>query len=117
MPAITPAGVVLERANARAPGARSSPAIPGARAFNVVADRLSTISDPVRLQILWWLGLGDRSVTDLCGLVGMRQQAVTHHLNIMRLRRIVAFRRQGRCHLYFVTEEGRAVMAAAELLF
>ena len=117
MPSITGARFVPQRVLARSPGAPSSQAIPAFRAFSVVANRLDTISDPVRLQILWWLGQGERSVTDLCGLVGKRQQAVTHHLNIMRLRRVVSFRREGRWNLYSVTEEGRAVMEAAKHLF
>jgi DNA-binding transcriptional ArsR family regulator len=117
MPAITAARAAPVETSARVPLVRPAQAIPATRAFVAVAERLDTVSDRVRLQILWWLGLGDRSVTDLCGLVGMRQQAVTHHLNIMRLRRIVAFRRKGRWNLYYLTDEGRAVMAAAKLLF
>ena len=60
--------------------------IPTTQTFTAAAERLDAISDRVRLQILWWLTLDERSVTELCGLVGKRQQAVTHHLNILRLR-------------------------------
>jgi len=70
----------------------------------------------VRLRILWWLTQGERSVSDLCVRVGMRQQAVTHHLNILKLREIVAYRRQERWNIYHLTDEGREVMAAAAIL-
>src|SRR3954471_15782583 len=87
--------------------------IPTVKAFTQAAQRLDAISDPVRLRILWWLGQGERSVTDLCELVAMRQQAVTHHLNIAKLRRLVAFRRQGRYTLYRLTDIGHETLSAA----
>src|SRR5436309_13077020 len=90
--------------------------IPTSRTFAEAARRLDAISDPVRLQIFWWLERGERSVTDLSGLLGMRQQAVTHHLNIVKLKRLVAFRRQGRWNLYRLTDAGREVFAAANML-
>jgi ArsR family transcriptional regulator len=89
---------------------------PTVKAFTQAAHRLDAVSDPVRLRILWWLGQGERSVTDLCGLVHMRQQAVTHHLNIAKLRRLVAYRRQGRYTLYRLTDAGREAMTAATML-
>ena len=63
---------------------------PALDVFTGAANLLSAIGDPVRLQILWWLGRSERNVTDLCGLVGKRQQAVSHHLTILKLRRLVA---------------------------
>jgi len=74
------------------------------------------LSDPVRLRILWWLAQGEWSVSDLCARVGMRQQAVTHHLNILKLREVVTFRRHERWNIYRLTDEGREVMAAAARL-
>jgi DNA-binding transcriptional ArsR family regulator len=93
-----------------------SPTPPARRAFLNAAERLDTLGDPVRLQILWLLDQGERSVTELCTLVGMRQQAVSHHLNIMKLRRIIAHRREGRFHLYSLTEAGREAMSVAHTL-
>jgi ArsR family transcriptional regulator len=68
---------------------------PSLEAFAEAGTLLHAISEPVRLRILWWLARGERSVTELCSLVGMRQQAVTHHLNIVRLQDLVACRRIG----------------------
>jgi len=112
MPAIMAALPGPPRTEAGVPGAPPR-TIPAPAAFNAAAQRLDALSDPVRLRILWWLSQGERSVTALCELVGMRQQAVTHHLNILKLRRIVAFRRQERWNYYCLTDEGREVMAAA----
>jgi ArsR family transcriptional regulator len=74
---------------------------------------LSAIGDPVRLQILWWLGVGERNVTDLCGRVGKRQQAVSHHLTILKLRRLVALHRRGKSNFYSLTELGREAIVLA----
>src|SRR5437763_10015251 len=105
-----------ESTNVLAPRAVTNEDVPTIKSFAEAARRLDAISDPVRLQIFWWLERGERSVTDLSGLLGMRQQAVTHHLNIVKLKRLVAFRRQGRWNLYRLTDAGREVFAAANML-
>jgi DNA-binding transcriptional ArsR family regulator len=89
---------------------------PTSQAFRLAAASLNTMSDPVRLQILWWLDRGDRSVTELCERVGMRQQAVSHHLSLMKLCNVVAYRREGRWNVYYLTDSGREAIAAARPL-
>ena len=81
--------------------------------FTGAANLLSAIGDPVRLQILWWLGKSERNVTDLCGLVGKRQQAVSHHLTILKLRRLVALHRRGKSNFYSLTDQGREAIVMA----
>jgi DNA-binding HxlR family transcriptional regulator len=87
---------------------------PALDVFTGAANLLSAIGDPVRLQILWWLGTSERNVTDLCSLVGKRQQAVSHHLTILKLRRLVALHRRGKSNYYSLTESGREAMSAAQ---
>jgi DNA-binding transcriptional ArsR family regulator len=87
---------------------------PAGDVFTGAANLLSAIGDPVRLQILWWLGESERNVTDLCGLVGKRQQAVSHHLTILKLRRLVSLNRRGKSNFYSLTDQGREAMSAAE---
>jgi len=104
---------------ARIAATRGSTAVesfPPTRSFDAAARRLYTIGDPVRLRILWWLSRGERSVTDLSSLLAKRQQAVTHHLNIMKLTRLIACRREGRFHYYRLTETGQEALSAAEPL-
>lgn len=86
---------------------------PSPEEFDGAATMLSAIGDPVRLQILWWLGVGERNVTDLCGRVGKRQQAVSHHLTILKLRRLVALHRRGKSNFYSLTELGREAIVLA----
>jgi DNA-binding transcriptional ArsR family regulator len=116
MAALTAARSAHQLAGPRVPRVKPTKVGPTIQDFTAAADRLDAISDRVRLQILWWLTLDERSVTELCGLVGKRQQAVTHHLNILKLRRIVAFRRQGPWNVYYLTQAGRELMAAARLI-
>jgi DNA-binding transcriptional ArsR family regulator len=113
MIAPTAARTSQQLAAARTPHVKPAKVTPTIRDFAVAADRLDAVSDAVRLQILWWLNLDERTVTELCGLLGKRQQAVTHHLNILKLRRVVSFRRQGSWNFYHLTEAGRELMAAA----
>jgi len=82
--------------------------------FTGAANLLSAIGDPVRLQILWWLGNSERNVTDLCSLVGKRQQAVSHHLTILKLRRLIGLHRRGKSNFYSLTDQGRQAMLAAK---
>jgi DNA-binding transcriptional ArsR family regulator len=106
-----------ESTNPGIPKIQRVDAAPSVKAFAQAAQRLDAISDPVRLRILWWLGQGEWSVTDLCGLVAMRQQAVTHHLNIAKLRRMVESRRQGRFTFYRLTDTGQeAINVASKLI-
>src|SRR5437867_336795 len=86
---------------------------PALDVFTGAANLLSAIGDPVRLQILWWLGRSERNVTDLCGLIGKRQQAVSHHLTILKLRRLVSLHRRGKSNFYSLTDQGRVAMSAA----
>ena len=87
---------------------------PALDVFTGAANLLSAIGDPVRLQILWWLGKSERNVTDLCGLVNKRQQAVSHHLTILKLRRLVSLHRRGKSNFYSLTDQGRVAMSAAK---
>ena len=90
-------------------------ATPQIEVFTGAASLLSAIGDPVRLQILWWLGRSERNVSDLCGLVGKRQQAVSHHLTILKLRGLVSLHRRGKSNFYSLTDPGREAMRAAEM--
>jgi ArsR family transcriptional regulator len=116
MAAISATPAARQLAGPRLPHVKPPQGVPAPRTFTAAAELLDAISDPVRLQILWWLAQDERSVTELCGLVSKRQQAVTHHLNILRLKRIVAFRRQGQWNLYYLTPAGQELMAVARLI-
>lgn len=65
------------------------------------------LSDPSRLKILLALGQEEEMhVTALCQMLGQSQPAVSHHLTLLRMTDLVAFRRQGKNNFYRL-ENGR----------
>lgn len=57
-------------------------------------------SNPCRLLILWSLAEGELSVNEIADQVGSTLQNVSQHLSLMKKRKIIASRRQGR-HIYY----------------
>ncbi len=64
------------------------------------------LSDGNRLKILIALSQdGEMHVTALCDMLGQSQPAVSHHLTLLRARRLVGYRRDGK-HNYYRLECG-----------
>jgi DNA-binding transcriptional ArsR family regulator len=61
---------------------------------------LKALSHEGRLMILCYLADGERSVTELEGLLGQRQAAVSQQLARLRLEGLVATRREGKAIFY-----------------
>ena len=74
---------------------------------------LSVLADPTRLKILLWLSEGNRCVTSLVGQLGMPQPGVSHHLSILRMAGLVAWRHEGKNRVYSlgnrVNQEGQTL--------
>jgi DNA-binding transcriptional ArsR family regulator len=60
----------------------------------------AALADPTRLQILTRLLDGPATVADLVASTGASQPAVSNHLRLMRERRLVSARREGRNTVY-----------------
>ena len=60
----------------------------------------STLADPTRLQILTRLLEGSATVAELVAWTAAPQPAVSNHLRLMRERRLVSSRREGRTMVY-----------------
>ena len=65
-----------------------------------LAETFSLLGDPTRTRILHALSMGELCVTDLAELLAISQSALSHQLRLLRDRRLVAVRREGR-HLYY----------------
>jgi DNA-binding transcriptional ArsR family regulator len=92
-----------------------------ARLINVqraekVAALFDLLRDPTRVQILDRLDDGTPNVTELCGLIGGEQPAISHHLAILRRSGAISGRRQGREARYELTEVGKRLVAATHHL-
>jgi DNA-binding transcriptional ArsR family regulator len=65
---------------------------------------LKALSHEGRLMILCHLAGGEKSVTELEGLIGQRQAAVSQQLARLRLEGLVATRREGKAIFYSVRD-------------
>lgn len=87
----------VERSEALA-AARQS--VPPDRTLEYLREFFSVFGDSTRLRILYFLSQGEFCVADISFLVGMKQSAVSHQLKILRLNRLVKFRREGTTIFY-----------------
>jgi DNA-binding transcriptional ArsR family regulator len=77
------------------------------------AERARMFSDPTRLLLAAALGEGgELCVCDLAWISSRAQNLVSHHLRLLRSRRLVSSRRDGKLVMYSLTEEGRTLLGA-----
>jgi ArsR family transcriptional regulator len=78
------------------------PGVPDATLEGMV-DLFQMLGDKTRLRILLALAHADElHVTALCDLLGLLQPAVSHHLSLLRSKKLVACRRDGKNNFYAV---------------
>jgi DNA-binding transcriptional ArsR family regulator len=75
------------------------------KVFFLLAETFQALGDSSRIQIVWALSKGERSVTELVELLGMSQPAVSHHLRTLRNLHLVKFHRVGRVSVYSLDDE------------
>jgi len=67
----------------------------GRRIYRMHAELCKTLSNPIRLEILSLLRDGEKSVSELAALTGVRQATVSQHLAVLRQRAVVSTRKEG----------------------
>ena len=68
-----------------------------------LAEVFQMLADPSRLRILLTLARdGEMHVSALRDELGQSQPAVSHHLSLLRSRRLVSWRRDGKNNFYYV---------------
>jgi ArsR family transcriptional regulator len=65
-----------------------------------ISDLMKSISNPVRVQILLAIGTGEACVCHLESLLGLRQAYISQQLMILRKRKIITSRRDGK-YIYY----------------
>lgn len=78
---------------------------PSLEHFELLALTFQALSDPTRLQLIWRLRQGDKSVTQLGEYLGVSQPAVSHHLRMLRTLRLVRVKKVGRVSQYSLDDE------------
>jgi DNA-binding transcriptional ArsR family regulator len=72
----------------------------------------SMLSDATRLRILQLLARGPKNVTALCGVLRRKQPAVSHHLGLLRMCRLVTTMRQGKSVTYAIDKAALKALAS-----
>ena len=65
-----------------------------------LAGLFKLLSDGTRLRILMLLSKGERNVSSLCEELRLPQPTVSHHLGLLRMRNVIANRRNGKQVFY-----------------
>lgn len=65
-----------------------------------LAHTFALLGDPTRARVVHALSVNELCVSDLARLLGVSQSALSHQLRLLRDRRLVAVRREGR-HLFY----------------
>lgn len=97
-------------------GALAGGALVGALADHAepAAAFLKALSHEGRLMILCHLSEGEKSVTELEGLIGQRQAAVSQQLARLRLEGLVSTRREGKA-IYYSVRDPRVIAVLSSL--
>src|SRR5581483_2906685 len=77
-----------------------------------IAERFRVLAEPVRIRILERLQAGEMTVSDLTEQVGLSQQNVSKHLNVLLRSGMVGRRREGTYAYYRIVDD--TVMALCE---
>jgi DNA-binding transcriptional ArsR family regulator len=76
-----------------------------AEAAQALAETFSLLGDPTRTRILHALSVDELCVSDLAALLGITPSATSHQLRLLRDRRLVAVRREGKRTYYRLQDE------------
>ena len=78
---------------------------PNGDSFAPLADFFRVFSDETRIRILCELLGGEKRVLDIAKDLGLSHSAVSHQLQLLRARRLVSFRREGKNVCYSIADE------------
>jgi DNA-binding transcriptional ArsR family regulator len=73
---------------------------------STTSDAFNAIAEPRRREILNYLALQERPVSDIVDSLGLEQSSVSKHLRVLRDVHLVHVRRQGRQMFYRTNAEG-----------
>jgi ArsR family transcriptional regulator len=70
-----------------------------------LAETFRVLGDVTRLRICLALARHELCVSDIAGVVGMSESAVSHQLRLMKAMRLVQYRREGRMTYYMLDDQ------------
>jgi DNA-binding transcriptional ArsR family regulator len=79
--------------------------VPGREALLEVADFLDALGNPTRLKILYALTGAELCTCDLASIAELSVSAISHQLRILRDRKIISFRKEGKNVFYRLRDQ------------
>jgi len=80
-------------------------ALPQERQISKLADYFQNFSDSTRIKILTCLSMMNMCVNDLSTILGINQTTISHQLKQLKDQNLVAYRREGKILVYYLTNE------------
>lgn len=72
--------------------------------YDKITDLFNAIGNPVRIRILLAIGKGEACVCHLEALLGLRQAYISQQLMVLRKKKIIAARREGKYIFYHLVK-------------
>jgi len=88
--------------------------IPPRRRVNLVSAVFQSLSDPVRLSILYALSVTALCVCVIKSIVKVADSKLSYHLNNLKSAGLIRARREGNFIIYEITDSGRILLSACE---
>ncbi len=70
-----------------------------------LSEVFKVLGDPTRLKICLALSRRELCVTDIAGLLGLTESAVSHQLRLMKAMRLVTYRKEGKMTFYMLDDD------------
>ena len=70
-----------------------------------LSEVFKVLGDPTRLKICLALSRRELCVTDIAGLLGLTESAVSHQLRLLKAMRIVTYRKEGKMTFYMLDDD------------
>ena len=70
-----------------------------------IADFFKVFGDPTRLRILFLLDAGEANVNTISSNLGISQSVASQHLKLLRVARLVRWRKDGKNVIYALNDE------------
>ncbi|AZB73758.2 ArsR/SmtB family transcription factor [Synechococcus elongatus] len=81
-----------------------------------LAELFKVLGDRSRLGILWRICQGECNVTEISESTGLSQANVSKHLQMLRMARLVACRKEGNARIYFLSDPQYSGLCARSLI-
>lgn len=81
-----------------------------------LAELFKVLGDRSRLGILWHICQGECNVTEISAATGLSQANVSKHLQMLRMARLVACRKEGNARIYFLADPQYSGLCARSLI-